>query len=617
MSRFFFSRMHTRLTAALLACGLLVVAGCGGQTGDDGAPDGGSTVNTYALEDTEHTRNVRVYDNVKQLEARAAQAVYVDGATLIFPQAVADALSIYEPGDIMATSAGEGLLRRVESIDHDSDAIIVHTSPASLSEVFASGEIYVAAIAEPDVQVPESFRYQPRTVDGDYAIRQQRLEADWNDTLFSWSRDFSPELNSKIQSELGTDRLTVDQASVSVDVGGEFYANAGAQIFPPSFELKSLRVGANGTANATLRVSVHSDDSFTFDRTYYLASTDTSHQPFKQLSEKSFDVAGLVQLTFSGDSKLDLHASAGGTVTATGEVQVNGNIRGGLERKDGTWKTYSAAGLSPSGYGPDFSGEKNFEAQAKLTTTLRVDVADTATGHLVVQPATITADLSQKINANSGACPYYFNVNVTGNVSGQLESLSAMGFDITVMDSPSSWTMYDKDFLIADGQLEFAGVCDPDYEPPTFGDRGHSAGMECQDTSDCDSGMTCFRDTCVTEGPLRVSVAWFEDTDVDLQVTTPSGELIDWHDFSHRRGDGMSYDFPMCTTQCTGPGPYVENIFSGDNPEPGKYIIEVVHEEKRADSDFALVIDHNGKQTNEGGKLPAEGDSVRFEYVVN
>lgn len=612
------SQLQTRLAAFLITCGLLAAAGCGGQTGDDKAPGDETTVSTYALEDTAHTRNVRVYDNVKRLDVQAAEAVYIDDNTLFFPADVADALDKYEPGDIMATSAGKGLLRKVNSIERQGDSIIVQTSPASLSQVFASGEIYVATHAQPDLTAPESFRYEALAYDSDLNTRQQGLgfEKDWSGSLFSWNRDFAPELNTKIQSQLGTDRLVVDEASVSVDVGGEFYADAGATIFPPSFELRTLRVGANGQANATLRVSVVSDDAFDFQKTYYLASTDPAHQPFKQLSEQSFDVAGLIQLNFSGHSKLDLSASVDGTVRATGEVQVNGNIRGGLERKNGTWKTYSDAGLSPSGYAPDFSGQKSFDANATLTTILHVDVADAATGSLTVEPATVTADFMQQINASNGQCPYLFNINVKGEVTGQLEKLSVLGFDIDIMDSPSSWTMYDRDFMTTEGQVELPGVCDPNWEPPSFGDGGRSGGMMCQEDSDCDGASSCYRNTCVTDGPIRFSVAWFEDTDVDIQVTTPSGEVVDWRSYAHGGRDGLTYDFPMCTGKCFGPGPYVESIYSEDAPQSGKYIVEVVHHDARAQGDFALLIFHDGQVRHEGGTLPAEGESVSFEYTV-
>jgi hypothetical protein len=600
-----------RLYLAMMMCGLLAAAGCGEGTEDGPAPNDDEVVGTYALEDTEHTRNVEVFDNVKRLDDAAAQAVYIDGQTLYFPTSVAESLSQYEPGDIMATAAGEGLLRRVESVERRPSNIVVQTSSASLTDVFASGEIYVAAHAEPGVEVPESFVYEPMS--GDLAKRRQPLEFDWDDSLFSWSEDFASDLNARIP----TDRLVVDEASISADVGAEFYVDAGASVFPPSFELKTLRAGANGTANATLRVSVVSDDAFDFNETYYLASTDPADNPLVDLPEQSMDVAGLVRLTFGAEAYLDLHASVDGEIRATGEVQVNGNLSGGIERKNGVWQTYTDSGMSPSGSGPDFTGDKGFLAEAKLTTTVTADVSDTLKGSLVMHPAIVTATFLQDVDANSGECPNHFNVNVKGKVSGQLEALSVMGFDIGIMDSPSSWTLYDENYLMRDGQLEMAGVCDPNYEPPSFGDGARSPGMMCREDSDCNSGLACFRDNCVTEGPIRFSVAWFSDTDVDLQVTSPNGELIDWRRFAHGPRDGLVYDFPKCTGKCFGPPPYAENIYSEGPPIPGTYIIEVVHEKERAGSDFALLIEHDGRVTNEGGKLPAEGESVRFEYTVN
>jgi hypothetical protein len=604
-----------------MTCGLVAAVGCGGQSDDGDTPSDDTAVGTYALEDSEHTRNVRVFDNVKRLEDRAAREVYIDADMLVFPAAVSDALAKYEAGDIMATSAGQGLLRRVERIEHTDAEILVHTSSASLAEVFASGEIYVAAHAEPDLQTPESFRYRMQDHQigqDDFQLRRQGLEVDWEKSLFSWNRDFASELNTRISAALGaSDRLIIEEASLSAELGGEFYADAGASVFPPSFELRTLRAGANGTANATLRLRIQSDDAFSFNRTFYLASTDPSHNALKTLPAQSADVAGLVQLTFNADSKLDLSASVDGTVTATGEVQVNGNLSGGLERKNGVWQTYTTSGVSPSGYAPEFGGEKNFSARAVLETTLTVEISDTVNGSLVVKPATVTADFRQDINAGSGECPYYFNVNVRGDVSGQLESISVVGFDVNIMDSPSSWTMYDKDLLTEQGQIGLPGICDPNYEPPSFGDGGQSLEMACKEKSDCKSGLACFRDTCVTEGPIRFSVAWFEDTDVDLQVTTPSGDVLDWRGFANGAVGGLFYDFPKCTGTCRGPGPYVENIYSEISPQPGTYIIEVVHEDARAQSDFALLIDHDGDITHDGGTLGAEGESVRFEYTVN
>jgi hypothetical protein len=608
-------RKNARYLLALAATLTLLISGCVEEDvdrSDEGSAES-SMESTHPIPDTRHTRNVRVFDNVKRLDDRAAHAVYVDGDVLRFPISVRDSLAIYEAGDIMATSEGEGLLRKVESIRFVGQQIIVETEIASLAEVFASGEIYVAAHADRQTQPPESFRYAPMEP-GYYNgnVARQQLEADWDGELFSWDKDFSGDINNMI----GSQHFSVTEASVGAGVGAEFYVDAGAQVFPPSVDLKTLRAGVNGNANATLRVKLESSDTFSYNDTIYLASTDSSHQPLVQLQAQSFDVAGLVDIEFTANSKLDLSVSANGTISAEGEVAVDGNIRGGLERKNGTWTTYSGAGLEPSGFGPAFDGQKSFTAQAKLTNTIDVNVSNAATGYLTVKPATLTVDFSQQINASSGACPTNFNVNVKGEVEGQIEKVTALGFDFDIMDSPSSWTIYDKNFLTHQGQLEFAGTCDPDYEPPQFGEGDAFEGQMCREDTDCATGIACFRETCVREGPLRFSVAWFEDTDVDLEIITPSGEKINWRDFAQGGGEDFTYDFPQCTGKCFGPGPYVESIFADSAPETGTYTINVIHEEARNPSNFALTIVDDGDVRHEGGKLGAEGEAVSFQYTV-
>lgn len=609
------SPTHARFSLAIAAALALLLAGCVQEDIDrsDESSTQSSMTSTHPIPDTRHTRNVRVFDNVKRLDDSAAQVVYIDGETLRFPISARDSLAIYESGDIMATAFGDGLLRRVEQVRFVGDQILVDTSTASLGDVFASGEIYVAAHAERAVQPPDSFKYGP--VEPGYQganIARQPLEADWDGELFSWDEDFSGDINQAI----GSPHFSVTEASVGAAVGAEFYVDAGAQAFPPSVDINTLRAGVNGNANATLRVKLESSGAFDASKTIYLASTDTSHQPLVQLQAQDFDVAGLVQIEFTANSKLDLSVGASGTISAEGEVAVDGNLRGGLERKNGTWQTYTGSGIEPSGFGPAFDGQKTFTAEAKLTNTVDVRVSNAATGYLSIRPATLTVNFSQQIDASSGECPNRFNVNVRGDVEGQLEKVSVLGFDFGIMSSPSSWTIYDKNYMTEQGQLEFAGTCDPNYEPPSFGEGGSFEGQICREDADCASGIACFRETCVREGPVRFSVAWFADTDVDLEVVTPSGETIGWRDFAQGDVDGFTYDFPQCTGQCFGQSPYVESIFSESRPEPGTYTINVIHEEERASSDFALTIVDGSDVRHEGGKLPAEGDKVSFDYTV-
>jgi hypothetical protein len=618
---------------AAMASGLLFATSCGEDAGPvdtEGAQQEAAT-NTYPLADTQYTRNIRVYNNVKRLDDRAASVAVLEADHVLFPAEAENLLAQYKVGDIMATSAGEGLMRRVEKIERVQDGILVRTSGAEMGDVFAEGEIFVARHAEPNLEVPESFRYPEGT---DMSTRGLDLggmiggalgglvedPVGWDGSLFEWDKDFAGDLNGMIND----DHLIVEQASVDFELGGEIYAQLEVSTSP----LKSVRIGANGNANATLRVRLESADVWNFDKTYTLFSTNPADGAMLTKSVKSFDVAGLAQIEFGAKSTLRLKADLEGTLSATGEIQANGSLGGGVEKKGRRWKAYHGSGFSVSGYGPDFNGEKSFIAQAKLNTELTVDISDTVTGSLSVEPANITADFSQKIDANSGECPTYFNVNATGKASGIVSEASLFGFTIPLMGSPSNWGFYDKDWLIRNEQLNLPGICDPDYVVPSFGDGGRYEGEMCQSDDDCDGERSCFRNTCVNNGPIRFSVAWFDDTDIDLSIISPAGEVVDWNNFAGAASDdGLIYDFPNCTAKCIGAGPYVESIYSDAPVPPGVYTIRVVHFSDRLDEgqggDFEVVINDNGNETTEGGNIhdaaPSatySGNAVEFEYEV-
>lgn len=607
--------------------GLLLTAGCGADgAGDPGTDLAPTQRGTYRLADSEYTRNIEIFDNVKRLDDRAAAVAHLAPTQVAFPASVADILAQYEPGDIMATSAGNGLLRRVEAIEFIDEQIIVHTSPADLGDVFASGEIYFARHAEPNLQVPESFRTYRGELDVDgMRVAEQALSGDWSGSLFSWNRDFAGWLNNKIAS----DHIIVEQASLNFDVGAEFYGDVEFKFGLPPVDLKTLRVGANGQANATLRVRLESADEFHFAKTYVLLSSYDEDAALS-LPIKPISILGLVQLQFGARATLDLKADLEGTVAATGEVQLNGNLGAGVERKSGTWQTFYTSGFSPSGYGPDFSGEKSFSAQAKLTTEVSATISDTLTGKLTVQPAIVTVDLSQQIDADSGACPYFFNVNVTGKASGILESVKVpLAGNVSIMSSPSNWTLYDENFLTQSGQLPLPGICDPEYVVPEFGNGARAENHSCQRDLDCRGELTCYRNTCVHKGPIRFSIAWFEDSDLDLEVVTPNGEVVNWLNFAAPSADGLIYDFPQCTGKCFGSGPYVESIYSDSPAQPGTYLVRVTVFENRLGEgrpgDFELLIDDGGKITTEGGSFAnavetgngSGGYAVEFEYTVD
>jgi hypothetical protein len=56
--------------------------------------------------------------------------------------------------------------------------------------------------------------------------------------------------------------------------------------------------------------------------------------------------------------------------------------------------------------------------------------------------------------------------------------------------------------------------------------RGNTQpGDSCKSTNDCDVGFICNEGLCAQTDPFRISLSWTVDTDFDLHVRTPSGEL--------------------------------------------------------------------------------------------
>ena len=85
----------TRYLLAIAAILTLLVTGCVQEDVDrtDESSAESSITSTHPIPDTRHTRNVRVFDNVKRLDDRAAHTVYVDGETLRFPISMRDSLA--------------------------------------------------------------------------------------------------------------------------------------------------------------------------------------------------------------------------------------------------------------------------------------------------------------------------------------------------------------------------------------------------------------------------------------------------------------------------------------------------------------------------------------------
>jgi len=74
-------------------------------------------------------------------------------------------------------------------------------------------------------------------------------------------------------------------------------------------------------------------------------------------------------------------------------------------------------------------------------------------------------------------------------------------------------------------------------------------------------------------GPLQFAIAWPEGTDVELEVSDPSGAVVKPND---RTESGLAKDGDCGSPQSACHGQNVENVyFAGDRPPPGRYRVEI------------------------------------------
>lgn len=145
------------------------------------------------------------------------------------------------------------------------------------------------------------------------------------------------------------------------------------------------------------------------------------------------------------------------------------------------------------------------------------------------------------------------------------------------------------------------------------GDGG--SGTPCESPNDCQQGLTCFENTCVGAGQLRISLSWTAQSDFDLHVITPSMKEIF---YANRRADGAELDVDACVGTSTCRRTNVENVFFRSAPPPGTYSIYVRNFNGRFAGAFRLVVSGGGLPNEEfTGNLPANAgaDSMRFTIM--
>ena len=608
--------------AITLTSALLLAVGCGEdeQLTYTPSPDApGQARQSVSIPDTEFSKGVKIYDNVRAIEANEMAKIQKSApdTLTIEDQELA---GTYDAGDVLVSDVGDGLFRVVESIEQGAGGeVVLKTRPAELIDAVAEGQIYVAKLtAASNLTPPQEFLDAPTS---ELSINAQKLSPaqagksfGWEGSFFEYSKDFSSQLTAAIDNP----HLKVTAATINAEIGAEAYANVKYRFKNP---LESAKLAANGTANATLRVQVISPETFEYDKTFKLVG-DPSTNPFLAVSTKEHTLLpGIFPLKFTFETNADLQvkASVKGELRAEVGYTVAAFVEGGVERKNGSWQWVSKRQFDGKLYGPEFTGQKNFSASAELTTSLKLSVGEKADGSIDFQPVHALARVSQDINADTKQCPTKAYLNVNGRVDGEFNWIKIPILrkkkHLNLSKSQELYNVTPVDYT---KQLNLPLVCDAAYMPPTQAGTVGS-GEACGSDDECISNVCHVGSTCVTEGKLRVSMSWEGGkSDFDLYVKDPSGNVTS---YIVRRTEISRYDFSTCTNpgECPAGRAAVESVYFPSDAPDGTYEVWAQNERAEGVTSAKLEVDLEG-QIKEGTlNVPdkRKEESGRFTFSVS
>lgn len=611
----------------LLAGAALFLTNCvepeytGGTPGESTDPStdgqGEITRSTHLVPDTDYTRNLELYDNVRVLDATHTVGLTKTNTQLTL-SAAANAQMDYKVGDVLVSDQGDGIFRVVEQVTPQGAQIVLQTRPAKLEDAIANGEIYMAKLAEDGLEAPASFQQPVQQTNSQGLITNSQglgfdKELGWNGTLYSYNENFADRINQKITDP----HFKVLLANVTAEIGAEVYASVKTELFPPSIDIDGARVASNGKVVGNIRVRMESDDTFSYNDTITLIGPSAS-SPLtvaEPISHTLLPGIFPLRFTFDVNSEMTVNASADGEIQADVGYQLIAGASAGVEKKDGEWRFVKRTDLVPQQWGPVFRGEKNARVDASITTTLSLTIGEKANGYATLKPADVTAEFSQEINADTGACPTRLYLHATGSFAGQLESIDIpLIGQQNIMDDAITRTLYDRELINYNEQLDLPGICDPGYMPPTHaGDK--LAGDKCGGSEECVSTADCFKNTCVTKGDFRVSSAWYEGTDGDIYVETPAGTQLS---YAKPHAEGGHHDFSTCYRECSDSAPHVESFYFDEDAADGTYKVWVRNFDGVSGSNLDIEVKMGEDTLTFSGELPAKagGDSEVFEFTI-
>lgn len=559
-------------------------------------------LHTIALADTPYSQNLRIYKHVQALNHALMADAELTPTTLRFAKDADARLAGFKVGDVLVSSYDRGIFRTITSVEDQGDHMLFGTRQANLEEAIASGHIHFAKMVDgssikdnkPGIGIPKD--------DGLGVISQPlsgTVEKEW-DGLVKYNKDFSGDVNTKLRSWGIPNGVNFTSLKVDVNIGAELEADYDVPI-PAVWNTKAgFAAKTNGEAVFDAQLEVNTQDAqFNVEREIYLFSTAAANSPMVKVPAPApmslnlplfpltinFQAHGklktLIALDNGRDGDNPFIASGGAILTASLEA----GLSGGLGR---SWDANFGVTPSVQQIGPDFKGEKNFRAYAQLITSATIEVGEGLSAAATVTPLDAKVYLAQLINADTKYCPNELKVEASGKatlnpvkISVSLPLLGKKNFDI--LKDTISKTFYDTTLVNYRNQLDIPDICDPNAMPPggeeaptlVFGGRREHCEGESAVACGEGSGLSCFEQSCVTEAPARISLAWYNsNADLDLIVKRPDGTLTYWRERGDR--DLGFYDFHSVDYggALFAGRPEVESFYAW-NPTPGQYTIYV------------------------------------------
>lgn len=117
-------------------------------------------------------------------------------------------------------------------------------------------------------------------------------------------------------------------------------------------------------------------------------------------------------------------------------------------------------------------------------------------------------------------------------------------------------------------------------------------------------------DLVVTEGELRITLVWDTDDDLDLYVTDPNGDQVDWTNPVVVSGGELDRDdnVGVCGVDAEPGG--VENIIWDTNPPLGTYTVELANYN---DCDFGVTANYTIEVYFEGALITSTGGATNHD----